>query len=209
MITKRTFLVSLLVALIGVGALRQHGSSSPPSVPEAVQVTQPPSQQAVSATQPQTPYTAPSQAIAAQPQPSYAAPSPTIDVAIEVAVQGGGKPFIVGKTNLPDGFEAIAAMNEGTQVLGQAKIEVHSGQFTAGPFTMQGFAYPGGIYTFTVDSPFTELQPSNVQAAIGPKGAFLRGPWVKLDEGHRFVAFRTRVEIPSQAAKTSTAAAQP
>ena len=58
-------------------------------------------------------------------------PHGRLDVSIEVAVEGGGKPVIVGKTNLPDGFQAIASLEEGERILGQAKIEVRSGQFTA------------------------------------------------------------------------------
>ena len=132
---------------------------------------------------------------ASQSQAPYTTPSQTIDVAIEVTAQGGGKPVIVGQTNLPDGFQAIAAMHEGQSVLGQAKIEVRSGRFTAGPFTMEGAAYPRGTYVFTLDSPLTELQPPNVQAAIGPGGRFLRGPWVKLEMRQNFVAFLAPIEI--------------
>ena len=68
----------------------------------------------------------------------YTPPSPTINVDIEITAHGGGKPIIVGRTNLPDGFQAILSLQEGTRILGQDKIEVHSGQFSAGPFTLHG-----------------------------------------------------------------------
>ncbi len=136
---------------------------------------------------------------AAQGQMPYTPPSPTINVDIEVTALGGGKPIIVGKTNLPDGFQAILSLEEGTRILGQDKIQVHSGQFTAGPFTLHGVAYPRGIYTVAIGSPSSHIQPPEVQAVIGPHGAFLRGPLVKLDQSlsyvDRFVDFRTSIEI--------------
>jgi hypothetical protein len=146
---------------------------------------------------PPPPSIAPASAI--PEQVPYTPPSPTINVDIEITPQGGGKPLIVGKTNLPDGFQAILSLQEGRRILGQRKIEVRSGQFSAGPFTLNGLAYPRGIYAVDIGSPSSHIQPPAVQAVIGPHGAFLRGPLVRLDQSlsyvDRLVDFRTSIEI--------------
>lgn len=111
----------------------------------------------------------------------YVPPSTPLIVAIQVAVQGGGKPFIIGKTNLPDGFQAIASLQDGPKILAQDKIEVRSGQFTAGPFSFNGAAYPRGRYLLSIDSPMADLQPAPVRETIGKDGFLLGGPLVKPD----------------------------
>lgn len=139
-------------------------------------------------------------------QTPYTPPSPTINVTMEISAEGGGKPVIIGKTNLPDGFGAIVSLKElptpsspGGLMLGQDKVEVHSGKFSAGPFSIDGAAYPSGTYVVSFDAPDASLQPPAVRAAIGPHGAFLRGEWVKedlqLSEPERLVAYRTTIEI--------------
>jgi hypothetical protein len=130
---------------------------------------------------------------------TYTPPSETLNVAIEIIAQGGGKPVIIGKTNLPDGFQAIVSMKEGRRILGQANVTVRSGQFIAGPFSLDGQAYPRGTYTVSFDSPCNFLQPAKTQEVIGPEGAFLRGPFVWIDNTFiscgRLIAHQTVVEI--------------
>jgi hypothetical protein len=124
-------------------------------------------------------------------------PSPTLDVAIQVTVKGGDLPMIIGTTNLPEGFLALAALRKDGKILARDHIEVHSGKFTAGPFSAGGAAYPRGTYGLSIDSPFTDLQPKPVQGAIGQDGMFLRGPLVTRDflGNGRVVHFQTQFEI--------------
>jgi hypothetical protein len=124
-------------------------------------------------------------------------PSAAIDVTIEATLEGGGKPVVVGATNLPDGFEAIVSLKEGGATLAQDTVSVHSGHFTAGPFTDGGAPYPAGLYSVTFDSPATVLQPQPVQDVIGKDGILLRGPLVVRDALGlgRVVHYESRFDI--------------
>lgn len=103
--------------------------------------------------------------------------APTINVQISVMIEGGRKPVILGSTNLPDGFEALVTMYHGRRPMGEERVVVEEGNFQAGPFSDGGNPYAAGIYTMSLDSPLSELQPEKVQAVIGHNGVLLRGPW--------------------------------
>ena len=105
--------------------------------------------------------------------------APILNVEISVTTQGGGKPAFYGTTNLPDGFEAIAAFGDSRRFPGAAAqdpIVVHAHHFTAGPFSDGGNPLPGGTYSFSIESPDAVHQPESVRKVIGEDGSLLQGP---------------------------------
>ena len=129
-------------------------------------------------------------------QAPYVAPAPTFEVQIGIEAQGGGKPIIVGSTNLPDGFEAIVSLFMGRKPLGQDNMVVLNGHFRAGSFSDGGDAYPSGSYTVAIDSPMNDLQPRSVQTILGHDGIRLRGPWIGPDMvGGQVVRYRATFDI--------------
>jgi hypothetical protein len=115
--------------------------------------------------------------VAAQaPYVPTAPQEPILNVEISVTTQGGGKPAFYGTTNLPDGFEAIAALGDGRRILAQDHIVVHAHHFTAGPFSQDGNPLPSATYRFSIESPLADLQPESVRKVIGENGSLIHGP---------------------------------
>ena len=104
--------------------------------------------------------------------------APTINAQISVMVEGGRKPVILGSTNLPDGLEAVVTVYHGRRIMAAERVVVEDGNFQAGPFSEGGNPYPAGIYTMSLESELSQLQPEKVQAVIGHNGVLLRGPLV-------------------------------
>lgn len=105
--------------------------------------------------------------------------APILNVEISVTTQGGGKPAFYGTTNLPDGFEAIAAFGDSRRFPGAAAqdhIVVHAHHFTAGPFSDGDNPFPSGTYSFSIESPLADLQPESVREVIGENCSLIHGP---------------------------------
>jgi hypothetical protein len=119
-----------------------------------------------------------------------------LNVRITTKVKGGDKPFVFGKTNLPDKTELVISIKcKKSSCGGQAKAIVSGGIFHAGPFTQKGAPFNLGIYTLTVTAPFAPLQPSSVQAFFGAHGENLNGPFVKKVGIGKLVEYQTSFKI--------------
>jgi hypothetical protein len=109
-----------------------------------------------------------------------------VNVAIDAAASGGGKPVIEGRTNLPDGTVLTVSLQPPNSVCatGCVPIEfetrVSDGHFRAGPFTAGGRNLPPGDYTLEIASNMARLQSVSVQAIIGPRGEYMIGKNVRV-----------------------------
>ena len=131
-----------------------------------------------------------------EPERALVFPAEALDVVATLSFQGGHKPVIVGRTNLPTGTELMISLRrKESGYFGQAKVIVASGQFRAGPFTQKGGPLNSGRYLVEVSSPLATLQPASVRAAIGQKGENLRGSATKVTLGERVVAISQDVEV--------------
>jgi len=118
------------------------------------------------------------------------------DVVITISVQGGSKPVIVGRTNLPAGMELMVSLRRNENAyFAQAKAAVANGQFQAGPFSQKGVPLNPGRYLIEVSSPLATLQPPSVRAIIGQKGENLRGVAARVAFGEKVVAFSQFIAV--------------
>jgi len=106
-----------------------------------------------------------------------------LNVTMSTKVEGGGKPVVVGKTNLPDGTHLMVDIKRKKSTYhGQDKAQVFRGKFRVGPFTQWGNALNPGTYTLEITVPFAQVQPASVQSQIGSHGEKLQGPLVKKED---------------------------
>jgi hypothetical protein len=131
-----------------------------------------------------------------EPERALVFPAEGLDVEMTLSLQGGDKPVIVGRTNLPTGMELMISLRrKESGYLGQVKVIVASGQFRAGPFTQNGGPLNSGRYLVDVSSALATLQPASVRAAIGRRGENLRGSATRTTFGERVVAITQDVEL--------------
>lgn len=131
-------------------------------------------------------------ALALAVQPAWA-----LSVSITATVEGGDKPTIVGKTNLPNGTELMVTLSrKESSYMAQDKTIVSDGRFRAGPFSQRGAPLNPGVYQIEVSSPLAALQPQSVRAVIGQDGGKLDGPFTKRSQfGGKVVEYRTTTKI--------------
>jgi hypothetical protein len=102
-----------------------------------------------------------------------------LNVNITTNIEGGGKPKVIGQTNLPDGMKLMIKISRKVSAyMAQDKATVLNGRFQAGPFTQKGQPLNSGTYTLEITSPFASLQPQPVRDVIGKDGGNLQGPYV-------------------------------
>jgi len=119
-----------------------------------------------------------------------------LNVTMSTDVKGGDKPFVDGKTNLPDNTDLmISIKRKESSYGGQAKAKVSGGQFHAGPFTQKASPFNPGTYILKVTAPFAPTQPSSVQSIIGGHGEKLNGPLVKMGAIGKLVEYTTIFKI--------------
>ena len=103
-----------------------------------------------------------------------------LSAAITATLEGGDRPMVVGRTNLPDGMEfGVTVMRRDNSYIAQSKAVVSAGQFRAGPFSEKGAPLGTGTYQIEVTSPLASLQSPSVRTVIGQDGEKLDGPLAK------------------------------
>jgi hypothetical protein len=119
-------------------------------------------------------------------------------VSISTTVEGGDKPTVVGKTNLPDSMELMVTLiRRDNSYIAQRKVVVSTGRFRAGPFSQKGAPLEPGGYQIEVSSPIASLQPQSVRAVIGEDGEKQDGPLTKksiLGQG-KVLEYETTIRI--------------
>jgi len=125
-------------------------------------------------------------------------------VSITTTLEGGDKPVVVGKTNLPNGTKLMVTLSRReSSYMAQANAVVSDGQFRAGPFSQKGVPLNPGAYQIAVSSPLAALQPQSVRAVIGQDGSMLEGPLSKRSEfGGSVVEYRATATIGTASAST-------
>ena len=103
-----------------------------------------------------------------------------LTVTLTAQADGGDKPDIHGKTNLPDGIEIMITLRrKESNYMAQDKTKVKDGAFRVGPFSQKGVALNPGTYMLEVTMPLASLQPPSTWPIIGNDGANLQGPLAK------------------------------
>ncbi|HET6418652.1 MAG TPA: hypothetical protein VFG19_00755 [Geobacteraceae bacterium] len=119
-----------------------------------------------------------------------------LNVTMSTKIQGGDKPIVVGKTNLPDGTDLMVSIERNKSAYGgQSKVKVSRGEFRAGPFTQKGSAFNPGTYTLKITVPFAPTQPSSVQSVIGDHGQELQGSLVKRGALGKFAEYHSTFKV--------------
>lgn len=134
-----------------------------------------------------------------------------INVTLSANAEGGDKPVIVGKTNLPDGTDLMISIKRASSSYsGQSKVKVSNGAFRTGPFTQKGAAFNPGTYELKVTTPYAQVQPKAVQAQIGERGEKLQGVLTKKGSTSRQVEYKTTFKVDGvvSAEKDKSARAQ-
>jgi hypothetical protein len=123
-------------------------------------------------------------------------------VSITTTLEGGDKPTVIGKTNLPNGTELMVTLSrKESSYMAQDKAVVSNGQFRAGPFSQKGTPLNPGVYQIEVSSPLAALQPQSVRAVIGQDGGKLEGPLAKKSQfGGKVVEYRSTTKIGTASA---------
>jgi hypothetical protein len=119
-----------------------------------------------------------------------------LNVTMSAKIEGGDKPFVLGKTNLPDGTDImISIVRKESSYGGQSKVKVTHGEFRTGPLSQKGGVFNSGVYTLKITVPFAPTQPSSVQAIIGSHGEKLQGSLVKKGALGKFVKYCSTFKI--------------
>jgi len=122
-----------------------------------------------------------------------------LNVTMSTKVEGGGKPVVVGKTNLPEGTDLMVSIKRKKSAYhGQIKVQVSRGEFWAGPFTQKGSAFNPGTYTLEITVPFAPSQPASVQSQIGDHGEKLQGPLVKKGALGKYAEYRSTFKVAGE-----------
>ena len=120
-----------------------------------------------------------------------------LTVTLTAQADGGDKPDIHGKTNLPDGIEIMITLRrKESNYMAQDKTKVKDGAFRVGPFSQKGVALNPGTYMLEVTMPLASLQPPSTWPIIGNDGANLQGPLAKKSKfGGKIVEYKTSLKI--------------
>lgn len=120
-----------------------------------------------------------------------------LKVTLTTTIEGGDRPVVNGKTNLPDGIELmISIARKQSSYLGQQKAQVRGGSFRAGPFSQKGQPLNPGVYNIEVMTPLAPVQPPHTWPTIGNNGAKLEGNLVKKSPyGGRIVEYKTTYKV--------------
>jgi hypothetical protein len=120
-----------------------------------------------------------------------------LDVNITIKTEGGGKPKVIGQTNLPDGMKLMITISrKASSYRGQDHATVMNGVFQAGPFTQKGQPFNPGTYMIEVSSPLTALQPQSVRKVLGKEGKNLQGQYVDESSlGDKMVRYESTFEV--------------
>lgn len=119
-----------------------------------------------------------------------------LNVTMSTKIQGGDKPIVLGKTNLPDGTDLMVSIERNKNAYGgQSKVKVSRGEFRVGPFSQKGSAFNPGTYTLKITVPFAPTQPASVQSVIGDHGQKLQGSLVKKGALGKFAEYRTSFKV--------------
>ena len=120
--------------------------------------------------------------------------STSLDVQLKRVI--GGKVWIVGKTNLPDGMQMLLELrNPSIDYRAQDKVSVAAGAFRSAAFSDRGAALSPGTYEVLVSSPLPRLQPASVRSALGQNGERLSGPAVIEEDGKKRIFWKGRREL--------------
>ena len=122
-----------------------------------------------------------------------------LNVTLSAKAEGGGKPTITGRTNLPDGIELmISITRKESQYMAQDKVKVKDGAFRSTEFSQKGNPLNPGKYVIGVVMPVAAVQPPNTWPVIGNEGAKLEGALVKKNSfGGKIVELKTPLVIGS------------
>ena len=123
-------------------------------------------------------------------------------VSITTTIEGGDRPTVIGKTNLPNSMKLMVTITRaGNSYMAQGEAVVSDGQFRVGPFSKKGSPLDPGTYQVEVSSPLAQLQPQSVRTIIGKNGESQDGPLTRpsaLDG--KVVEYQTKVVIGTAAA---------
>lgn len=136
-------------------------------------------------------------------------PAWATEVTLDLHIESDSKGTIVSlKTNLPPKTRFTAMMispeNQGGDGgIWESRGAVQTNQiFQFEPFSKNGKRLPSGFYVLHISALSTDLQPEEIQAAFGAKGARLTGPNVKRDAIENMVYRLYRLKIGSDGAAT-------
>lgn len=128
-------------------------------------------------------------------------PTAPLEVAISISVEGGNRPVIVGRTNLPTGTQLIVTLSrKESAYTAQSKAIVAGANFRAGPFSQKDSPLKSGKYRVDVSSSLPSLQPAPVRAVIGKQGENLRGAATNIAYGERVIDFSETIAVGSTVA---------
>lgn len=120
-----------------------------------------------------------------------------IKVELDVKLEGGDKPVVVGTTNLPDGMQlGVSLRRKESSYFGGTNVNVSGGTFKTEPFSQGDKSLNPGKYEVEISSPLADLQPAAVQAVIGDGGKNLEGPKAKKSQfGGKVISFKKQVTL--------------
>lgn len=132
-----------------------------------------------------------------------------IDVTMELTIQRGNKPVVLGRTNLPSGARLVITLSQNQTVIA-APASVSDGQFRAGPFAQDGLPLRPGLYRVDVQSVPASQQPWPARDIFGANGHNLRGLNTRLSSDERRVSMsRTLIIGETQPSSTKAASTKP
>ncbi len=137
-------------------------------------------------------------------------PAWAINVSLTTTIEGGNKPVVVGKTNLPDGMKLSVSMNSNNRVLiRKDTVTVVSGSFRTYPFTRNGSELNAGSYTVVINSLGTADQPPSVRDVLGKGGNKLTGANViKTKNGSNIISYSFSFLLSSNSSPEKEKASQ-
>jgi hypothetical protein len=120
-------------------------------------------------------------------------PKPLMLAVVTTPLRNGVR--IEGSTNLPDGTGFTVHAQRGP-VWTDAGVTVQGGRFSADLYPRKGQPIPSGAYEIEVSTPFADVQPDSVKAALGPDYKAVTGPLVVPSQfGGRIIEYTAKANI--------------
>jgi hypothetical protein len=106
-----------------------------------------------------------------------------LSVTLSATTEGGDRPVVVGKTNLPNDTELLIVLSrKESSYNASSKATVSGGAFRAGPFSQKRNGLNPGAYVLRITMPAAPVQPPSILPTLGRNGSKLSGPLVSHDE---------------------------
>jgi hypothetical protein len=121
-----------------------------------------------------------------------------VTVQLSAKTEGGDKPVVVGKTNLPPGTKLMVTVSrkESSFSAQTSPTVSEDGTFRSEQFSQRGSPFNPGVYQLEIITPMAAVQPAATKEFMGADGAKLQGPLVTRSVlSGKIITYKTKFSV--------------